>query len=167
MKLIIHDLSQEQFETLGIVIDADTKMIADDGTIKACIGCFGCWIKTPGRCALKDNYHNMGMLLGKSDEFVVISRCNYGCYSPFVKNVLDRSIPFILPYFTTINGETHHQRRYRRQIAFVVHFYGEDITLAECQTAKALVRANSINLHMTVSDIRFHKSIQDMREVFC
>ena len=70
-------------------------IISDTGTIRHCVGCFGCWIKTPGKCVLKDGYDNLGELLSKSEKLTIISRCFYGCYSPFVKNVLDSSISYI------------------------------------------------------------------------
>jgi len=50
MKLLIHDLSEEQFHLLFPVGIDDMNIISDDGTIHQCTGCFGCWIKTPGTC---------------------------------------------------------------------------------------------------------------------
>ncbi|WP_407654270.1 MULTISPECIES: hypothetical protein [Caproicibacterium] len=35
--------------------------------------------------------------LSQCDELILISKCCYGGFSPFVKNVLDRSIPYIHP----------------------------------------------------------------------
>ena len=48
MNLIIHDIEKAQFEALFPSVDENTKIIYDNGNIKSCIGCFGCWIKTPG-----------------------------------------------------------------------------------------------------------------------
>ncbi len=108
MKIIVHDLNPQEFAALHKDEKPDTVVIADNGNIRHCIGCFGCWVKTPGKCVLKDGYNNLGELLAKCRELVVISRCVYGSYSPFVRNVLDRSISFLLPYFVTKNDETHH-----------------------------------------------------------
>ena len=55
-------------------------------------------------------------------EMLIISKCVYGSYSPFVKNVLDRSISYIHPYFTVKNGEMHHQQRYKRDFRLKVVF---------------------------------------------
>ena len=46
MNVIIHDLSQEDFERLFPVPPKDTTVISDKGTIQKCVGCFGCWLKT-------------------------------------------------------------------------------------------------------------------------
>lgn len=95
-RLVIHDLPAG---AMPAVKDENIIEICDDGSIKSCIGCFGCWLKTPGKCILKDKYNEMGRLLAGSGEIILISRCCFGGPGPFVKNVLDRSIPYILPYF--------------------------------------------------------------------
>ena len=41
-------------------------VFSDNGTIRPCTGCFGCWIKTPGRCVLPDPYRDMGAYLANS-----------------------------------------------------------------------------------------------------
>ena len=164
MKVVIHDLASSAFASLGIARDGECAVVSDDGSIRHCIGCFGCWVKTPGKCVLKDGYENMGRLLSRCDELVIISRCAYGSYSPFVRNVLDRCIPYILPYFTKINGETHHQRRYDSAFRMTVHFYGEDITEAERETAKALAQANGVNFYATTVSTFFHEDFTKIEE---
>ncbi len=163
MKMIVHDLSQQDFEAIGIQADSDI-VVSDNGTIKNCIGCFGCWVKTPGVCVLKDDYKNMGEWLASCDELLVISKCVYGSYSPFVRNVWDRSIPYLLPYFTTKNDETHHWVRYPKQLIYSVYFYGKDITENETKTAKQLVYANAKNFHASVSKVIFYNSLPDIKE---
>lgn len=166
MNLLIHDLSNEQFQTLFPKTNNDAYIISDTGTIRHCVGCFGCWIKTPGKCVLKDGYDNMGELLSKSEKVSIISQCFYGSYSPFVKNVLDRSIPWLLPFFKIRNNETHHKRRYRNNFQLAVHFYGENITIEERETAKKLVKANCINFNVENYEISFSKSFEELgREV--
>lgn len=90
MNILIHDLNNKQFQSLFSEINSDIYIISDTGTIRHCIGCFGCWIKTPGKCVMKDGYNNIGKILSKAGKVTIISRCFYGCYSPFVKNILDR-----------------------------------------------------------------------------
>lgn len=105
----------------------------------------------------------MGELLSKSEKVTIISRCFYGSYSPFVKNVLDRSIPYLLPYFKIKNNETHHKRRYQNNIKLEVHFYGENITEKEAETAKKLVKANCINFYIKNYEISFSRSFDELR----
>ena len=35
--------------------------------IKMCTGCYSCWIKTPGHCALKDDMKEILLTLDKAD----------------------------------------------------------------------------------------------------
>ena len=162
MNILIHDLSNVKFQSLFPETYKDVYIISDTGKIRPCIGCFGCWIKTPGKCVLKDGYDNMGELLSKTENVTIISRCFYGCYSPFVKNVLDRSIPYLLPFFKIKNNETHHKRRYQNNMQFTVHFYGEKITTEEKETAKKLVKANSHNFYVKNYQISFSNSLEEL-----
>lgn len=162
MNILIHDLSNEQFHSLFPEISNETYIISDTGTIRHCIGCFGCWIKTPGQCVWKDGYDNIGKILSKSEKVTIISRCFYGCYSPFVKNVLDRSIPWLLPFFVTKNNENHHKRRYQNNMQLSVHFYGENIAAEEQETAKKLVKANCTNFCVKNYEISFSKSFEEL-----
>ncbi len=163
MRMIVHDLSRQNFEAIGIQADSDL-VVADNGTIKNCIGCFGCWVKTPGVCVLKDDYRNMGEQLAACDELLVISKCFYGSYSPFVRNVWDRSIPYLLPYFITRNDETHHRARYPKRLVYSVCFYGGDITENETETARQLVYANAKNFHTLEAKVYFCHSLPDIKE---
>lgn len=162
MKLIIHDLKKMQFERLFPDLSETIKVVSNDGSIKNCIGCFGCWVKTPGACVIRDEYGDMGEWLAKSEEVIIISKCFYGGYSPFVKNVLDRSISYIHPYFETRNNEMHHKKRYDHKFDTSVWFYGEDITGDEKATANKLVVANSINMVSNVKGVHFVKSVEEI-----
>lgn len=162
MDILIHDLKDEEFQSFFSKAYNNVRIISDTGTMRRCIGCFGCWIKTPGKCVLKDGYGNMGELLSKSEKVTIISRCFYGSYSPFVKNVLDRSIPYLLPFFKIKNNETHHKRRYQNNIELDVHFYGENITAEEEETAKKLVKANCTNFYVKNYEISFSKSLEEL-----
>lgn len=164
MDIIIHDLSKEQFQKLFPKVNENVHIISDTGTIQYCIGCFGCWIKTPGQCVLKDGYDNMGELLSQAEKLTIISQCCYGSYSPFVKNILDRSIPWLLPFFKTKNNETHHKCRYKNHIQLAVHFYGENINAGEKKTAKELVKANCVNFYAKSYDITFSNSIEELQK---
>lgn len=164
--MIIHDLVPEQAE-LVLAAFKDSCIISDNHTIHSCIGCFDCWIKTPGQCVIKDGYEMMGALLSRTNELIVISRMNYGGFSPFVKNVLDRSISYMNPNFRILNKEMHHKRRYDNVISIRVIFYGEDITREEKDTAKGYVQAVCINLDARLKELQFLTSKELMEGSLC
>ena len=162
MKLFIHDLEEEKFKELLPSTTDHMTIVSDDGTIHPCIGCFGCWIKTPGACVIRDKYGDLGECLSKCDEVIIISKCFYGGYSPFIKNVMDRCNPYMHPYFEIRNREMHHRGRYNNHFDLKVWFYGENITEQEKQTAEKLIQANAINKDCSVGKVTF---LQDIVEI--
>ena len=161
-KLIIHDLEENdamQFQS------ANAFVFAAKPTVKHCLGCFGCWIKTPGKCVIPDRCAITPEMLAASNEMVIISRITYGGYSPEIKAVLDRSIGYIMPYFRIVNGEMHHTMRYQNPFKLTVHFYGEDISETEYNIAKQLVPANALNLGAGTHNVLFHESVEAIKEV--
>lgn len=164
MRLIIHDLNIEHNEKIKKLFSDEKRInniISNNGNIKHCIGCFNCWVKTPGECVLKDGYNEMGKLAGGSKELIIISKCVYGTYSPFVKNVLDRLISYVHPDFTMRNGEMHHKLRYTNSMSTKVYFYG-DITESEKETARKLVKANLINFNGSLKEVKFLESFEEV-----
>ncbi|HHT68274.1 MAG TPA: flavodoxin family protein [Firmicutes bacterium] len=162
MRVVIHDLKDE--DSAGKVIEhlGDVHVIADDGTIHRCLGCFGCWTKTPGVCVIRDAYGDMGALFSKCSEVFIISKCCYGGFSPFVKNVLDRSISYVHPYFVNKDGEMHHKRRYKNHVRLQVSFYGET-TEQERETAKGVAQSIATNLWWDLAGVSFGDDIADIR----
>lgn len=158
MKVLIHDLTNEEYKTIFPQSRNDLHVISDKGKIKRCIGCFGCWVKTPGKCVLKDGYENMGSLLAEAEEVILISRCFYGSYSPFVKTVMERWLSYLLPFFTLVNHDTHHKLRYSNRFRFTVYFYGNQLTDREKSAAEALVKANSVNFQAEEYTVHFADS---------
>ncbi len=159
MTLLITDIAPSNLQ-----LPADCKVVAATEERAHCVGCFGCWVKTPGECVIKDDISRHGADMACCDRLVIVSRCVYGGYSPAVKRVVDRSIPYIHPNFTTVDGEMHHRKRYEHTFDIEVHFYGE-ITEGERQTAQKLVKANSDNLYGRSVKVSFYDTPNRVGEV--
>lgn len=160
MKLIITDL-----ENFNIPVEGGHRIIRPRGKIGNCIGCFGCWTRTPGRCVIHDGYENTGIDMGKCTELIFVSRCCYGSLSPFVKTVQDRAISYIHPDFVIRRGEMHHKRRYSNVIQLSAYYYGENITDAEKETARRILEANADNYDGRVKDIFFFESAEELEGI--
>ncbi len=80
--------------------------------IKYCIGCFGCWVKTPGECIIEDDSRTVRRAVIHSDLVLFASPVIMGFYSALLKKVADKFIPLIHPYITVDQGEAHHKPRY-------------------------------------------------------
>ena len=158
MEIIIHDLPEEKLKKIYKNTD-NSLIITDNKKIKSCMGCFYCWTKNPGECRIKDGYDNLAKLYSKAEKIIIISKCCYGSYSPFIKNVLDRSIPYLLPFFKIKNKEMHHTIRYKKSFYFDVYFYGENIPNEEKEIAKSMIKANCINLNVTNFNVSFLETI--------
>lgn len=131
--------------------------------VKHCIGCFGCWVKTPGKCVIKDRCSIMPSYIAQSEEIIIISPILYGGYSQNIKAVMDRSIGYVLPFFEIVNGEMNHKMRYKNPFRLNVHFYGP-CNQNERETAKQLVNANAINLGAGSHSVDFHESFDSILE---
>jgi multimeric flavodoxin WrbA len=94
---------------------------APDGmAIKSCQGCFSCWLKHPGTCAIRDDEEPILRALAAADILVWVTPVTFGGYGPALKKALDRFIPNVLPFFATRQGEAHHPLRYERRRALLV-----------------------------------------------
>ncbi len=156
MRTIIHDLEDTSFLNLG----SEDVLVSDVNN--SCIGCFNCWVKTPFWCIHKDKIINNGKLILDSDELIIISKCNNGCYSSKVKRILERSISYVEPFFTIRNKEIHHLSRTPKKLGFKVYFYGDKITVDDKRVAELLVEANMRNLNTTSPTLYFYNSYKEI-----
>ncbi len=156
MKLLIHDYTPEEFAPLAEQYEG-WDVVSDDGTIRPCIGCFGCWVKTPGQCVIPDAYQTMARRIHAAEEVVVRTKWTYGGFSPFVKNVFDRSIGVVLPFFEIVKGEMHHQKRYPEIKPITVHFRGSGLDSEKQALSRRYVEAVCLNLQGAVKEITFEE----------
>ncbi len=79
-----------------------------DLRVEPCRGCFACWERTPGRCAVRDDMEKVYQAVrGASVIVTAFPVYFFGMPGP-VKNVLDRMLPMMLPYD---GGEVLHRVR--------------------------------------------------------
>lgn len=161
MKLIIHDLSTREIERLNISLEA-YQIISTDIKATYCQGCFGCWLKVPGKCVYKDKLQYIGALLAQSEEVIIISRNCYGGYSYGIKKILDRSIAGNTPIFTYRRRKIHHACRYKNRPNLTVYLYG-DMSALEKQIATELVQANGVNMGCQNIKSFFLEDISELR----
>lgn len=151
--VLLHDLTPSQLA--AVLPDPDGYTVIDAAQKTAyCQGCFGCWLKTPGQCVIRDSLQNISAQMGSCREMMILSRCCYGGFSPAIKKVLDRSIAVSLPFFTYRSGRVHHPMRYREHPALKICFYG-DITEPERRTAMQLAEAYRVNMDYSSVEVSF------------
>ncbi len=89
-----------------------------DRDIRYCAGCFGCWVKTPGECALRDDGPEFRRAVIRSDFTLLASPLRMEFPSALLKKSIDRFLPLLHPYFVSVHGEAHHRGRYARYPRF-------------------------------------------------
>lgn len=114
-------------------------VIRNTQDIRPCTGCHECWTKTPGRCVWKDPLENIGYLLSKCDQILIVSRCLYGGFSSFVQRVLERMTPYLLPFYEK-GYAVRHKKRYDNTLTVSACFYGENLSDMEVAEAENAVK---------------------------
>ena len=105
----------------------------DEESITACMGCWNCWLKTPGRCAMNDQMSELYTEYVNSDTVIMLIDTSQGFINHKAKAFLDRTIPHYLPYIEIVEGECHHVARYESYPDMVFYFDNNGITKKEEQ----------------------------------
>jgi multimeric flavodoxin WrbA len=80
--------------------------------IKPCIGCYSCWIKTPGECVQKDEAQELLERARESDIVVYATPLYVFGMNATLKLLLDRIMPGALPFIEVgADGHTTHPDR--------------------------------------------------------
>jgi hypothetical protein len=79
-----------------------------DLKIKPCLGCFACWLKTPGVCVQKDDMKNLLTKRQNTDALVIATPVYVDGMTSTMKAVLDRSIPQAQPFFEIRDNHCRH-----------------------------------------------------------
>ena len=119
--------------------------------IGECLGCFGCWVRTPGICVIDDYGRILTENIIKSDVVIYLTPVVYGGYSSELKKALDRIIPLILPFFKKARGEVHHKKRYERypRVVVIGMMSEEDNEMKEI--FNSVINRNSLNWYSSFS----------------
>lgn len=122
--------------------------------IKSCMGCFGCWVKTPGRCVIRDDAVEIYPLIAKSRKLLYVSRLYCGSYDEPMKHMLERAIPIQQAFLRLHDNETHHVQRDVEEKKAVILAYGAD-SREEQEIFGKLVKRNAKNMLFTEWRIDF------------
>ncbi len=79
--------------------------------INPCLGCFNCWLKTPGVCAQRDDMDMLRPKMEEADVCVLATPVYVDGMAGPLKNLIDRIIPSVQPFFELRNGHIRHPGR--------------------------------------------------------
>ena len=80
--------------------------------LKQCVGCWSCWVKTPGRCFVADDADDIRRTIMHSQFVLFASPLRMGFTSALLKTLQDKLLPLVHPYVELVQNEAHHIRRY-------------------------------------------------------
>ena len=164
MKLVIHDLTDAEFRAYLPERPTEWHTVSRTPSSHGCIGCLDCWFRLDGECPIRDNLCEVAELMAEADEIIVLSRCVYGCVSPFVKMVFDRLIASLRPQMELKGNETRFRSRVEEPPPLTVNFYG-DATEEERKTAEDFLNAFRKFLGIPECSVFFYPTLEEFREV--
>ena len=88
------------------------KVYLKDKKIEKCIGCFGCWTKTPGKCIFKND--DMPEILDKmiaADVIVFATPLYHFGMSSYMRIMLEKTLPMVEPFLIEDKELTKHPKR--------------------------------------------------------
>lgn len=124
----------EMLEAIQELYDESLKVVRlGDQSIIACIGCWNCWVKTPGWCVMKDQITEFYHDYVNSNTVILLIDTAQGFINHQAKAFLDRTIPHYNPYIEIVDGECHHVARYKSYPDMVFYYDTEGLTTQEEQ----------------------------------
>ncbi len=106
-------------------------------------------------------------IIGTCAKFIVISRCVYGGFSPFIQSIFEQSQGYIGTFLELRRGQTQFEVMNKNKDTFemVCCFYGDFIRIKEEQLARLQAVSDGISLQAREVRIVFCSSINQIRQL--
>jgi len=121
----IKDTAQALFDSLDSELQSIRLLDTEAYSSHHCNGCTSCWLKTPGRCSIKDGCEDLLQTLLWADDVIFASETALGFVDYKCKNVVDRLLPLMAPYIDIVDGAARHRARYQRKWRFGLFYTGK------------------------------------------
>lgn len=169
MKITIFDLGMDERNKLlaGEIksyyseMNKETEVIIynfTDTEIRDCIGCWSCWWKSPGVCALKDDAFKLYKDYINSDEVVILFHAKNGFIDGKGKTFLDRLIQHFLPYIKLRNGECCHLKRYDKYPKINFYFEKSGLSNEEVKVIRDYLARMAYHFHSTCNELLYENA---------
>lgn len=134
---VIIDLRKRQLvsplQEIKKFLGDQTKIFSIEEEITPCIGCWNCWLKTPGECVFNDVMTEVYADYVNSSRVVILFDSSKGFVNYQMKAFFDRTIPHYHPYIEIVDGECHHLARYDEYPELYFYYDTKDLTEREDQ----------------------------------
>jgi len=133
---------RERLESMG---KQYTAFRISDLHIAPCRSCGACGYKSPGKCVVNDDLHQILRAVAPCSVLVFLSPIRFGGYASKLKMALEKFMNLGSPYFTVTQGKLLHRLRYPAKALLSIGVT-EGERVAEAETFQLLVRRNAQNL---------------------
>lgn len=131
-----------------------------------CKGCFGCWIKKPGECIINDGMAQINRSVMNSDVVIYLNPIIFGQFSPTIKNVIDRGLPNMLPFFEKRpDGSTMHPPRYDTYPSQIIIGYGDEISDEDKQLFIDVTKKHRRSIEVLIYQEPKENTIEDLNKL--
>jgi len=114
MTIVLNTLEEgAAYEQISTLIEGDVEVVNTSVMkISHCMGCNMCWLKTPGVCAIKDDYAGIIKKLVGAENLWLVSDTRFGFVDWRGKRVMDRIVPVLNMYVEFRDGLERHELSY-------------------------------------------------------
>lgn len=134
------------FENKGYGLE---EVVINRDSLTFCMGCFGCWIKKPGECVIDDSITELNRKQMNSDVVIFLTPVVFGQFSANMKNVIDRWLPNMLPFFIKRpDGSTMHPPRYSSYPRQIMLGYGSKLSQKEEQLFEDITKKHRSEINV-------------------
>ena len=163
--LVLNTLGEEVLEQIRTLIpqkDGDVEIIdTSDMKIAHCMGCNQCWLKTPGICAIKDDYEVILKKLIEAKNLWIVSDTHFGFLSHKGKRLMDRIMPMLNMTLGFRDGWMRHELRYHALNIGLMYKGAAEQSMMEdwCKRTAANIGGHSLGaIALTETPERIHNS---------
>ena len=112
--LVLNTVGEEVLDQVNALMkDKEVEVVdTSDMKIAHCMGCNQCWLKTPGICAIKDDYEKIIKKLVETENLWIVSDTRFGFLDYKGKRVMDRIMPMLNMTVGFRDGWMRHKLRY-------------------------------------------------------
>ena len=146
--LVLNTLGNDHIEQIKALIKDKEVEIVDTSDMKIahCMGCNQCWLKTPGICAIKDDYEVIHKKLVEADNLWIVSDTQFGFLDYKGKRLMDRIMPMLNMTVGFRDGWMRHELRYHPLNIGLLYKGTADQTLMEdwCKRTAANIGGQSL-----------------------
>lgn len=115
---------QRAIELLSRITPEYQVIDATQMDIRPCRGCYVCMLDTPGRCAIRDDYHMLLQAYVHADDIVFLFDTALDFVNHKAKNMIDRLFALVSILMQCTTGKIRHIPRYSDRFRIAVLYTG-------------------------------------------